>query len=374
MSNVPCKYFNPDVLRWARRTTGYSIAELSKLPNLKHLGEWEKGNNCPTYNQLEKLAEKYELPVALFFSPNVPADEKIDHSFRSDDEKHEELPSFAKLALHKAKVFQTRVYELTGGKNPAQELIIDNVRFANNDLKKCAEDARDFLGIDINQQKKWRSSCEALNHWRDAITKKGIFVLREYFFPKNQDIYSGFCLYDKKIPIIFINNYNYPNRQIFTLCHELAHLIIESSLGEKSSEHLCNTFASELLLPTPDFLKEAERFGNSFKGICELAQHYCVSRVAVLWKMYTNNLIDCKDRGDRSSVIENSPIPDQQNKNNDEESSLYAKKKTNFGKIYIDFVFDKHNKEEITLCEAAGYLSIKPIQFDELKEAYELDR
>jgi Zn-dependent peptidase ImmA (M78 family) len=43
------------------------------------------------------------------------------------------------------------------------------------------------------------------------------------------DDYSGFCLYDDEFPLIYVNNSTSKTRQIFTLFHELAHLISHTS-------------------------------------------------------------------------------------------------------------------------------------------------
>ncbi|MCP4567564.1 MAG: ImmA/IrrE family metallo-endopeptidase [FCB group bacterium] len=71
--------------------------------------------------------------------------------------------------------------------------------------------------------------------------------------------FSGFCLYDETFPVIYINNSQPATRQIFTLFHELAHLLLRTGgidtpndeyiqhlQGEaKQIEISCNQFAAE---------------------------------------------------------------------------------------------------------------------------------
>lgn len=67
---------NPDILRWARETAGYSIEDVvdkikRKQVTVKVVQDWEDGNASPSYPQLEKLAyEIFKRPLALFSFPN----------------------------------------------------------------------------------------------------------------------------------------------------------------------------------------------------------------------------------------------------------------------------------------------------------------
>ena len=62
----------PAVLRWAREQAGFSVDDL--LPKFKKLDQWEADDpeSFPTYPQLEQLADKFKVPVAVFFFPEPP--------------------------------------------------------------------------------------------------------------------------------------------------------------------------------------------------------------------------------------------------------------------------------------------------------------
>ena len=65
---------NPDVLRWARDSMRLSLEEVAGRMNkrVSDIEAWERGDESPTYIQLERLAyDIYKRPVALFFFPDV---------------------------------------------------------------------------------------------------------------------------------------------------------------------------------------------------------------------------------------------------------------------------------------------------------------
>ena len=64
---------NPNMVKWARERSGYTVeaiaAFLKKDPSI--VNDWELGKRAPTYVQLEKLADKYKRPIAIFFLPRT---------------------------------------------------------------------------------------------------------------------------------------------------------------------------------------------------------------------------------------------------------------------------------------------------------------
>lgn len=67
---VKCTSINPEILRWARESSGYSLEDI--CVTIKKYNDWENGKDFPTYVELEKLANKFKRPLAIFFFPKVP--------------------------------------------------------------------------------------------------------------------------------------------------------------------------------------------------------------------------------------------------------------------------------------------------------------
>ena len=154
----------------------------------------------------------------------------------------------------------------------------------------------------------WRDADEALKEWRQALYRVGIFVFKDAF---REESFSGFSLYDDAFPIIYVNNSAAKTRQIFTLFHELGHLLFHTSgidplddqyverLPERPRhiEVLCNRFAAQFLLPEKAF--EAAFAGQrpTEQTAETLAGRFHVSREFIFRKFLDRNLITQEDYG-----------------------------------------------------------------------------
>lgn len=114
---------------------------------------------------------------------------------------------------------------------------------------------------------------------------------------------SGRLSKDKGYALIELNQAERPERQRFTLCHELAHVCFWSGgqiLKERAyvgvvstlssnkyalEEQLCDQIASELLMPTKAFQRMARKEVPSFSGVERLARHFDVSRAVVMGRI-----------------------------------------------------------------------------------------
>ena len=263
---------NPDILKWARETAGLSVDDVVRKMKRKRVTaetvlSWESGEGSPSYPQLERIAYGiYKRPLALFFFPEPPQEETPKQSFRTLPEYAiERLPERIRFLIRKARVMQLNLAELYDNANPASRHIVRDLSFDPRvSSEQMAATVRDYLGIDLVRQSRWKNSEEALKVWRDALEEHGVFIFKDAF---KVDSFSGFCLYDEQFPIIYVNNSKPKNRQIFTLFHELAHLLfrtggIDTPLDDyldhlegdsRRIEVLCNRFTGEFLVPGRDF-------------------------------------------------------------------------------------------------------------------------
>ena len=171
----------PEIVTWARERAGYKLEESSAKSSFRKIAEWESGSLGPTYRQLEDLAKTLGLPMAVFSFPEPPDLPPIEKTFRTlGSAQFNEIPPSVRLLMHKARAFQLGLAELNGGSNPAQRLIIRDLRLEQNEsLQSGAARIREFLGVSLVQQFDWQNEDIALKAWRSALYGVGVAVFKD---------------------------------------------------------------------------------------------------------------------------------------------------------------------------------------------------
>lgn len=379
--------YNPVVLKWARETSGYSVEDIAskfnKTPDV--IRQWESGENSPTYVQLERLAyELYKRPIAIFFFPEPPQESSPKESFRTlpEHEIEQMSPKF-KFILRKAHAMQENLRELNEGKNPAKQNILENFFIdAQASIDDVAIALRKYLSVSLETQKSWKNDDIALKYWRGLLEDQGLFIFKDAF---REDAFSGFCIYDSVFPIIYLNNSKSKTRQIFTLFHELAHILFKTGgvdtrlddyidyLDEDSKkiEVYCNKFASSFLVPESDFVVQISGKAPVERTFATLANQYNVSREVILRK--------CLDIGmvDRSFYLEKSQEWTEQARKAKEAKQkekstghFFNTKSAYLGQHFMGLVFTKFYQKKISPEQVADYFGIKSNQISKLESIY----
>ena len=374
---------NGEILRWARERAGISIENVARKLQKKasDIENWESGEACPTYKQLEKVASTYyKRPIALFFFPKPPEEEDIGQSFRTlPDSEIESIPPRIRYLSRKAKVFQLNVAELLDGVNSAKRMVTRDLKsLTTKNAKTLAKKVREYFKISIEHQKSWGTTDEALKNWRSIIENHGTLVFKESFKNKGRNepdsLYSGFCLYDKNFPVIYINNNVSKTRQIFTLFHELAHLL--SSVGgvdkgggdyyirrlsgdNKRIEILCNQFASEFLIPSEDINPLLIITEPTDENISKISNQYYVSREVILRRMLDLEIVKQDFYNKRVARWDKDRRQQERERKVVRGGDYYNTQAAYLSPNYTECVFTKYYQNKITLDQVAGYLGQK---------------
>jgi transcriptional regulator with XRE-family HTH domain len=250
----------PMLLKWARETAHLTVEDvaLSFKKQPEDIAAWEAGNAGPTYAQLEKLAyELYKRPLASFFLPAPPPEKPPEADFRAlPDADLRQLQRSTVLLIRKARAYQSSLEELFAGRSPVAKPIWQKIALdPAKPVGPQAQAVRAALAVADVDSPEWRRSNSndrddaALKAWRKAIEAAGVFVFKDTF--KQKEI-SGFCLEHPELPVVMINNSTTKTRQIFSLLHELAHIL----LGRQA----ISTFSDEPLGRLPPGEQKIERF------------------------------------------------------------------------------------------------------------------
>ena len=362
----------PSVLKWARQRAGISIDTATN--EFKKIASWESGDDAPSYPQLEKLADKFKIPIAVFFFPEPPDLPPIEESFRTlGADQFEQIPSRIRLLLLKARTFQMGLEELNLGRNPAPRLITRDVSFQpHDDVELIAAKLRDYLNVPIELQFSWKDTDGALVNWRRALINVGVYVFKDQF---RQDSFSGFCLYDDEFPIIYVNNTTAKSRQIFTIFHELAHLLFHTSgvdtpdddyinglpTNERLIEIICNRLAARFLVPEDAFEQAFANSAPTEATATDLARLFCVSR-EFIFRIFLDRELISKEEYESAALkwtIQKKPSSS---------GDHYNSKIAYLGTEYITLAFQRYYQNQINAEQLADYLDTKPRNLTRLEE------
>lgn len=375
---------NVDIIVWAREKAGYKPGDPRLLKYFPKLDEWEIGIGRPTYPQLERLADKLKVPVSVFFFPERPDFPDIEETFRTlGSALLNDIPPKVRLLLRKARAFQIGLEELNSGQNPANQIITRALQpTINSSVDSIAEEARSFLGVSIETQLDWKDTDMALKEWRKAFYRAGVYVFKDAFGKENNR-YSGFSLYDHEFPLIYVNNSTARTRQIFTLFHELGHLLFNTSgvatdnddyIDSLQSDHqrievICNQLAASALVPNEIFneyfeeIRGLRRVSEDPRELAsEMAKHWKVSREMIYRKLLDRELISIVEYRDAAKTWA------EQRSNRKGGGNNYYNWIAYLGREYISLAFQRYYQNRITFEQLGDYLDIKPRNLNRLED------
>ena len=360
---------NPDIIKWARERSGYTLQEVAKSLNrdVATISDWELGEAAPTYIQLEKLADKYKRPVAMFFFPEPPQEPDFVGQLALRSSEIEQLAPNIRILLRQARARQLSLMELNMGTNPAEMQIFRDLHaHLDSSPTELAQQTRGYLDISVETQVSWSNVKEALENWRESIEETGIFVFKDAF---RNDSVDGFCLSHEQFPVIYLNNSRSAVRQIFSLFHELAHLLLGENgitrginpVGERI-EVFCNQFAAEFLVPYSNLETRFHDSPYDDTAIEELAGYYKVSRPVILLRLVNRGILTQDDYRQKTAQWTEEYESRLEGKMGGKSSSggnYYNTHAVYLGYRFIELAFSRYHQRQCSIEELANHLNIK---------------
>lgn len=365
---------NPNVLRWARETAGVEMQTLAR--RFPKLDSWERGVSTPTVSQLEALSDLYRRPLAIFFLSSTPEEPPPPRDFRllSRDQSRA-LSKNTRLAMRVARraqrVYTTLTPDAQVNTPPSPRLHL------NDDVEQQATAIRQHLGVTLNEQRSWSDDYAAWRGWRAAVEGLGVLVLQQTM-PVNE--VRGFSLNGGPIPTIVVSSSDAVLARIFTLFHELAHLLL-NTVGmclphpdQESStvdiEPFCNRFSGSLLIPfalldaDPALSSLHERVADHEvdRRIQKAAKDYKVSRFVILFRLLAADTLS-QSRVRRLLDLWNRE-PTRPSKSGPQPPANKALNQ--YGARFVAAVLDAQTRNAISASDAAHYLSLKIKHFPTL--------
>lgn len=401
----------------------HAAAGLS-IKNEDKIKDWEEGKSAPTYNQLEKIAKLYGVPVAVFFFSSRPDVEEPHKSLRrllSEDSDAEILSPGVLQAVHHARAAQMTLREMNNGVNPIANPLHKALRLSDRtgDLARAAAVLRgpQYFNVSARMQANWGNYHSALAAWRTAIEDRGIYVFQMPFTRKkrapkppsdlqgetpdeapqkdesSESKCSGFCLYDEEFPVICLNSREFAGRRCFTLMHELAHLLrgdnaltlLSGDVGESAFfrfqgesafsrfqdaevEKFCDRFADNILIPDGDLKRQAStaRMGADF--FHDLSRRYWVSESMAAMKCLKAGLISSTEY--RKFMGGRPPPPEVKIERKGGKGGYYRKYIARWGKGFLANAFACLHQNRVDRLDLCEMLRIKLDNLDKLEDVF----
>jgi Zn-dependent peptidase ImmA (M78 family) len=247
----------PAVVSWAVDQSGFTVDEIADATETTSavVAAWIKGTEMPSIGQARKLAKKLRRPLAMLMWSSPPPDDTPDIAFRAPiaEEMRNLNPverRFIRQSARLQRILGTLRREIRDNLPELPELA------ATQDAGEGAAKVRRLLNVSIADQIRWNSEFVAFHAWRESFEQQGILV---FTLPLGEESCRGMTLADPAVPIIVINTHWNVRARIFTLFHELGHVLTgttsacaaswkHSARGEPT-ERWCEAFAAAALMP-----------------------------------------------------------------------------------------------------------------------------
>lgn len=292
------------VLRWAAQRARLLDEDLSIRFRKWHL--WLSGEAQPTLKQLEDFARFTHTPIGYFFLPQPPALALPVPDFRTLRDETLSEPSIDLLdTLYLCQQRQDWY------RNHARMHGLPVSQFVGSATVKkvpeaAAQELRKTLNLSAEARRQLPTWTDALRQLISSAEDAGILVMVSSVVGSNShrklDVgeFRGFALADSMAPLVFLNGADSKAAQMFTLAHELAHLLLGATgvsdaqagqVPEHHTERWCNQVAAELLMPMSELQASHQPQTPISDEIQRLAREFKVSTLVALRRLFDAGII-----------------------------------------------------------------------------------
>jgi Zn-dependent peptidase ImmA (M78 family) len=338
------------------------------------LRQWEQGEDRPSISQLRKLGETYKRPLAVFFLPEPPQGFDPQSEFRRLPGVTPQTESPAlRLALRTAlfrREAARELYERLDEPIPECQAIAH----PSEDEEVVGRRVRELLGVKWQAQLNWPGQPPhyvALNAWRSAVERQGVLVFQAGDVELKE--MRGTSIPHGPLPVILLNNDDAPVGRVFTLIHELVHVLLVNG-GHRTSamegrrlpedqllERVSNRFAAATLMPKTEFLAEAANYPAAFigddEGLRRFANRIKVSPEAILRRLLSLHKVSSSVyRQKRRGWQQHSWYVPPQTAGG---PSIQVRRVAEMGRPFVALVLQGYQRNAVSSSDVADYLGVQ---------------
>jgi Zn-dependent peptidase ImmA (M78 family)/DNA-binding XRE family transcriptional regulator len=373
----------PPLLVWARERAALSPQEAAAKigVEVEKLTAWEAGDDQLSIPQLKKLAEVYKRPLSVFFLPEPPTDFQPLRDLRRLQAMPGQMSKSLAYEIRAAHERRQVAIELAADLGERRDAFPITAK-KSDDPEIVANFIREALGISIQQQARWNNHDHAFKGWRDALESVDILVSvlggAHHQVPVTE--VRGFAIADRPFPMIVVNGQDKGYGRVFTMLHELSHIVLGESVFEddleslnqlpvanRSTETFCNRLAAAVLMPKDAILAELvvspKKADATYSDaeLAALAARYGVSREALLVRLAELNRVSPAFVAHKRAEFARIYAAQRKKEEEEDDSSggfapYQYQVLSHLGRGFARLVLEAYNTKRLTLSTASGYL------------------
>lgn len=363
----------PEVLIWARNLDGIAIEDAAARLKVKpgKIESWENGSEYPTLRQAKDLAKYYRIPFVTLYLPDPPKKAKrIDKvDFRTFGNTGSMILPSRELRwlLRDVEDRRDSILELfeMDERHPKQFPIHMS---ENDSINDVASAIRSLLELTPEVQRKFRKPEKALAYCINKLESFDVLVFQAAKIDPRE--MRGLSIGYDEMPIIVLNRKDEYSARLFTLIHEVVHIVLgntgicndigSSATTTNTIERFCNEVAGLVLAPVEELkshpvLNNIIEYGLDDVYVNAIARDFAVSKEVVLYNLCS------------LGVITNDEYFDTLHRYSDEYKEYASKKKSGqippaidkgsqVGRLYARTVLEAYHNDRITVRDASAYL------------------
>lgn len=332
---------------------------------------WENGDEHPTLPQAKSLAKQYRVPFAYFYLPNTP--EKTKRLDKVD------YRTFGNLGIGEmSRELRWFLRDIEDRRDTMIELYekaeLEPIPLTLNISAEVAEDIfaaqiRSFLSLSEQVQIKLRKPETALSYCISKLEEQDFLVFQAAKISPEE--MRGLSIAYDVFPIIALNRKDEPSARLFSLLHELVHILSRTSgicndmsqdkaqLGKM--ELFCNKIAGLALVPTQQLKKNKnivliQQYGLDDTYVNALARDFAVSREVILHRLWDIGIIGQTTYFDTFNRYSEEYIAYKSRAKKDGFLPPALDKGTQVGKLYTKAIIEAYHADRLSPRETSNYL------------------
>jgi Zn-dependent peptidase ImmA (M78 family) len=220
-----------------------------------------------------------------------------------------------------------------------------------------AKEFRKCLNIEVV---KYKDPEEILSYYKKVLEDELIILIIEYPL-KAEDVRAFSICSD--ISVIVLNEGDKPSIKLFSLFHEICHLLkntagicsLEIEQQNQDIEFFCNRFAAEFLVPSDDFINEVKKLELiDEEAINRLTETYGVSKQVIMIRLLWLGYIEKERYEQFRRTIEKGAREKKFGRRNWDKVFL-----NRIGNLPLLEIKKAYNEGKITFYEASSVLDLK---------------